>query len=147
MQIVLQHDEILEALKDYANKLINVAPGNDINIELKAGRGENGYSATLEITPQKLTDSHEPKGPNLLSRSFGSTEAEVGLRTEVMPRTVAPATSILRTETVELPVVGEELVDTAPAEPSIPEDDDDAVVDAYLESKKSETTKSLFTRE
>ena len=61
MQIVLQHDEILEALKEYANRIINVAPGNDINIDLKAGRGENGYSATLDIVPQQLTSNHKPK--------------------------------------------------------------------------------------
>ncbi|AGF88371.1 hypothetical protein SP076_00200 [Salmonella phage FSL SP-076] len=147
MQIVLQHDEILEALKEYANRIINVAPGNDITIDLKAGRGENGYSATLEITPQRLTSTHDPKGPNVRA---SSSEGSVGLRTEVVERTVVePSKGILREVAPELPVEGETVVDTAPTEPVDPaahlsEEQVDAEVDEFLANQNP--TKSLFAR-
>ena len=147
MQIVLQHDEILEALKEYANRIINVAPGNDITIDLKAGRGENGYSATLEITPQRLTSTHDPKGPNVRA---SSSEGSVGLRTEVVERTVVePSKGILREVVPELPVEGETVVDTAPTEPVDPaahlsEEQVDAEVDEFLANQNP--TKSLFAR-
>ena len=147
MQIVLQHDEILEALKEYANRIINVAPGNDITIDLKAGRGENGYSATLEITPQRLTSTHDPKGPNVRA---SSSEGSVGLRTEVVERTVVePSKGILRGVAPELPVEGETVVDTAPTEPVDPaahlsEEQVDAEVDEYMANQNP--TKSLFAR-
>lgn len=147
MQITLNQDEIMEALKDYAFRVINVAPGNDITIDLKAGRGENGYSATLEITPQRLTESHDPKGPNVRANS---SEGSVGLRTEVIERTVVePSKGILREVVPELPVEGETVVDTAPTEPVDPaahlsEEQVDAEVDEYLAGQNP--TKSLFAR-
>lgn len=154
MQIVLQHDEILEALKEYANRIINVAPGNDITIDLKAGRGENGYSATLEITPQRLTSTHDPKGPNVRA---SSSEGSVGLRTEVIERTVVePSKGILRGEAEavapvvpEVPVEGETVIDTAPTEPVDPaanltEEQVDAEVDEFIAGQNP--TKSLFAR-
>lgn len=144
MQITLNQDEILEALKDYAFRVINVAPGNDITIDLKAGRGENGYSATLDIVPQKLTESHVPtQAVNRTEKSEGS----VGLRTEVIERTVEPRHGIMRAEAVEapteLPVVGEDVIDTKPEEEPQTQDDADPDVDAYLEGQK---TRSLFAR-
>lgn len=147
MQITLNQDEIMEALKDYAFRVINVAPGNDITIDLKAGRGENGYSATLEITPQRLTESHDPKGPNVRA---SSSEGSVGLRTEVVERTVVePSKGILREVVPELPVEGETVVDTAPTEPVDPaahlsEEQVDAEVDEFLAGQNP--TKSLFAR-
>lgn len=145
MQIVLQHDEILEALKEYANRIINVAPGNDITIDLKAGRGENGYSATLEITPQRLTSTHDPKGPNTRSFIKDSTGAIVDAPTEV----VEPSKGILREVAPELPVEGETVVDTAPTEPVDPaahlsEEQINAEVDEFLANQNP--TKSLFAR-
>lgn len=144
MQITLNQDEILEALKDYAFRVINVAPGNDITIDLKAGRGENGYSATLDIVPQKLTESHVPtQAVNRTEKSEGS----VGLRTEVIERTVEPRHEIMRAEAVEapteLPVVGEDVIDTKPEEEPQTQNDADPDVDAYLEGQK---TRSLFAR-
>lgn len=143
MQITLNQDEIMEALKDYAFRVINVAPGNDITIDLKAGRGENGYSATLDIVPQQLTSTHIPKTPNQQPRSSGHVEPAHGiLRGEVeevqqvktKPQVEAPA---------ELPVEGEQIIDTQPTEEVA--EDDDADVDAVV-ARQQEQTKSLFAR-
>ena len=145
MQITLNQDEIMEALKDYAFRVINVAPGNDITIDLKAGRGENGYSATLEITPQRLTETHDPKGPNTRSFVKDSTGTIVDAPTEV----VEPSKGILREVAPELPVEGETVVDTVPTEPVDPaanltEEQVDAEVDEFLANQNP--TKSLFAR-
>lgn len=49
MQIILQEDEILEALEAYVRDQINISANQEIKIDLKAGRGDNGFSATLDI--------------------------------------------------------------------------------------------------
>lgn len=145
MQITLNQDEIMEALKNYAFTIINVAPGNDINIDLKAGRGENGYSATLDIVPQQLTSDHKPKTPNQQPRSSGFVEPSHGIlrgeveevqQVETKPQVEAPA---------ELPVVGEEIIDTQPTSGEVVEEEDDADVDAVV-ARQKEQTKSLFAR-
>lgn len=139
MQITLNQDEIMEALKDYAFRVINVAPGNDITIDLKAGRGENGYSATLDIVPQQLTSTHIPKTPNQQPRSSGHVELAHGIlrgeaeevqQVETKPQVEAPT---------ELPVEGEQIVDTGSTE------DNDADVDAVVARQKAQT-QSLFAR-
>ena len=147
MQITLNHEEILVALKDYAAKIINIAPGNDITIDLKAGRGENGYSATLDIVPQQLTSSHEPKGPNTFNRTSGSVEGHLephhGILRDVSDVKNDPAI------VPELPVAGEDMIDTKPTEPEVIEDVSEAeaeqAVDEYLEGAGA-PTKSLFAR-
>lgn len=144
MQITLNQDEIMEALKNYAFTIINVAPGNDINIDLKAGRGENGYSATLDIVPQQLTSNHKPKTPNQQPRSSGFVEPAHGIlrgeveevqQVETKPQVEAP---------VELPVAGKQIIDTQPTQ-EVVEEEDDADVDAVV-ARQKEQTKSLFAR-
>lgn len=144
MQITLNQDEIMEALKNYAFTIINVAPGNDINIDLKAGRGENGYSATLDIVPQQLTSNHKPKTPHQQPRSSGFVEPAHGIlrgeveevqQVETKPQVEAPT---------ELPVEGEQIIDTQPTEEAA-EDENDADVDAVV-ARQQEQTKSLFAR-
>ncbi|AIX12415.1 hypothetical protein CPT_Pollock56 [Escherichia phage Pollock] len=139
MQITLNQDEILEALKNYAFSVINVAPGNDITIDLKAGRGENGYSATLEITPQRK----EVKTSNVHT---GSTENTVGLRTEVVERTVESDKRVMHEVTPELPVEGVDIIDTEAKDPAadMTEEEVDAEVDAFMATQNP--TKSLFAR-
>lgn len=51
MQITLNQDEILTAIETYVRSQINIADNQEIAIDLKAGRGENGYTATLDIRP------------------------------------------------------------------------------------------------
>lgn len=142
MQITLNQDEIIEALKEYAFRVVNVAPGNDINIDLKAGRGENGYSATLDIIPQQLTSTHDPKTPNTFSGVAGHVEPSHGIlrgeAEEVQPQVEKPLTEA----PVELSVEGEQVIDT---KPTSEEEDDDADVDAVVARQQAQT-QSLFAR-
>jgi hypothetical protein len=148
MQITLNQDEIMEALKNYAFTIINVAPGNDINIDLKAGRGENGYSATLDIVPQQLTSDHKPKTPNQQPRSSGFVEPAQGILRgeieEVQQVETKPQVEASKDPYVELPVAGEQIIDTQPTE-EVAEEEDDADVDAVV-ARQKEQTKSLFAR-
>ncbi len=50
MRITLDQAEITDAVKAYATKMINIAPNQAIDIDFTAGRGDNGLSATLNIT-------------------------------------------------------------------------------------------------
>ena len=61
MQITLNHDEIVSALQTYVRSQITVAEDQDIVIDLKAGRGDNGFSATLDIVPAGLSRSTAPE--------------------------------------------------------------------------------------
>ncbi len=73
MRIILVQDEIELAVTNYVRSQINIQDNQDIKIELKAGRGEAGYTADIDIvakdqtksgpqTTEKLTESvSEPK--------------------------------------------------------------------------------------
>lgn len=54
MQITLNQDEIEEALVTYVRGQINLNDDQEIGIDFKAGRGDNGYTATLDIRPRKV---------------------------------------------------------------------------------------------
>lgn len=120
MQITLNHEELLQAIESHARKLINIAPGNTLQIELKAGRGENGYSATLDIVP--IT-------------SVPSQPAQV-IAEPAKSAVIEPVPEVAK------PVADEPVgVET---EPELP-DDDDAMVDEFINDNQKRT--SLFARD
>ena len=53
MQITLNQEEIESALIAYVRSTISIADNFTVSVDLKAGRGEHGYAATLDITPVK----------------------------------------------------------------------------------------------
>ena len=73
MQITLNQDEILVAIETYVRSQINIADNQEISIDLKAGRGENGYSATLDIRPARSIKITKPTS----FRGLGETASEV----------------------------------------------------------------------
>ena len=83
MQITLNQDEILAALESYVRSQITVAEDQTIVFDLKAGRGEHGFSATLDIVPANVKS--KPKG-------IGKNKAEKPATT-TKPRPVAEVTS------------------------------------------------------
>ena len=59
MQLSLNDSEIRQAVADYvAGQGISVVD-KKVDVVLKAGRGENGYSATVDITDNNSTESTE----------------------------------------------------------------------------------------
>lgn len=53
MQITIVQAEIETAIRDYIRSQVNVRPNMDIEIELRATRGAEGYQAVIFITPSK----------------------------------------------------------------------------------------------
>ena len=52
MQIIFDEDDIKTALANHATSMVTVKEDMEITIDMKAGRGDNGYSATLNIQPK-----------------------------------------------------------------------------------------------
>ena len=80
MQITLIQSEIEQALKNYINDIMSVKDGMEIEIQLKATRGEEGTTAIIDIVPQK------PK----VSRG-GRTSGEVPAKAEPVKAAAVPA--------------------------------------------------------
>ncbi|MCA8869074.1 MAG: hypothetical protein KDA67_10520 [Rhodobacteraceae bacterium] len=71
MQITLNQDEILTAIENYVRSQINIADNQRSEIDLKAGRGEYGFTATLDIVP---ADMIRETAPEAATPSKGSPE-------------------------------------------------------------------------
>lgn len=60
MQITLNQAEIEQAIKNYVNDQVNIREGHDIAIDLKAGRGPEGFTATIDIVGDVATKPIQP---------------------------------------------------------------------------------------
>lgn len=49
MKFVLVEAEIKQAIQDYAAKLITLAPGATVDVEVKATRGADGVTAEIDV--------------------------------------------------------------------------------------------------
>ncbi|QYW01832.1 hypothetical protein PP761_gp63 [Stenotrophomonas phage Paxi] len=64
LEITIDQNEIETAIRNHIGTLLTVKEGQQVNISLKAGRGENGFSATIEIGAAASTrQSSEPAQP------------------------------------------------------------------------------------
>ena len=63
MQIILTQDEIVGAIETYVRDQITITETQEIDIELRSGRGDNGYTATLNIRPISVAvaSNNKPK--------------------------------------------------------------------------------------
>ena len=79
MQVILVQDEIMSALESYVRNQITVNANQKIVIDLKAGRGENGFSATLDIQPADKAATNPVNGTAVTidRSSFVPVQAEV----------------------------------------------------------------------
>ncbi|MGV8863224.1 MAG: hypothetical protein ACOH2T_18920 [Pseudomonas sp.] len=55
MKLTLSEIELKEAVTRYVTGMITLAEGTDIEIEFKAGRGENGFTAEIDINYLSVT--------------------------------------------------------------------------------------------
>ncbi len=53
MKITLDETEIKQAVRDYVNSQVDVKPGQSIEIDFTAGRGQNGLTATVDISASR----------------------------------------------------------------------------------------------
>ena len=80
MQIILDQNEIEQALREHLNTKFRINEGQDITIEMKAGRGENGFTANIDIVPAGTSKPEQGKTLNIAEK------------TARVPRAAAPTT-------------------------------------------------------
>lgn len=87
MQITLIQSEIEQALKNYINDIMSVKDGMEIEIQLKATRGEEGTTAIIDIVPQKTK-------PARAARVSGETSGKSDTVRAAAPAKVDPAPAV-----------------------------------------------------
>ena len=93
IKITLDQAEITDAVKAYATKMINIAPNQAIDIDFTAGRGDNGISATLNITSAPMTKQPVCRGTSeIISGGTLTSRTIPGIRTPVaVPQNITTA--------------------------------------------------------
>ena len=117
MQITLIQSEIEQALKNYINDIMSVKDGMEIEIQLKATRGEEGTTAIIDIVPQKpkATRGSRTSGeivakPEPVKAVAGSAKAEpVQAAVEAEPEPAAE--SVAEAEADDAEQVGEQVIE------------------------------------
>ena len=62
MQITLNQNEIEGAIRDHVHGQVNIRESQELSIDLRAGRGEKGFTATIEIKPRTVADNGPVEG-------------------------------------------------------------------------------------
>ncbi len=88
MQITLNQEEIEMAISNYVRGQINIVDSAQIAIELRAGRGENGFTASLDIR-SVLTPA--VAAPKAVTRTTAPAAEEAPVQERVVPTPAFPA--------------------------------------------------------
>jgi len=130
MQIILNQDEIEQAIDAYVRSQISINDDQEVAVELKAGRGENAFSATLDIrqaqpktAPKKTATRSRPTAVEPALTNNGDapvTRAISATPEDRQPPTPAATTSIFSGTKADTVIVDEVASDT-------PETEEDAV--------------------
>lgn len=116
MQIQLVQTEIEQALRNYINGLINIKEGTQINIDLSAGRGADGFKATIDIVAladqaqtavkaetkpadEKPVTKAEPKVEKQAAKAEAKTAEQTQASADVKPETKPEVKPETQTET------------------------------------------------
>ena len=93
MQIILVQAEVEQAIKDYIANRVTLAEGTEIAIDLKAGRGPEGFTASIDIVP--ATAKTIPAGqvkravaPKAVEATEKATETSAATQASVESETV-----------------------------------------------------------
>jgi len=115
MIIILNQAQIEQALSDYIHARIVVQDGMQLDIDLKATRGETGMTATIEINP--ITDAVEaaPVVEALAHKPVRAARTKPAVEAVAAVEPEAPATEEPPFDTEAAPETPAE--DAAPAEP------------------------------
>lgn len=125
MQITLVQAEIEQALTEYIHRQINVREGMHIEIDLAATRGQQGFTAMIDIVPDDAPPAATPVvRPAMRSVTRKDTPTVV---TEARASTVAVEAPAQQELPIEVPAIEEAKAETAAVE-------DDAAVDAVMQT-------------
>lgn len=61
MQIMLNQDEIEESIRNHVLSQLAIREDQEISIEFRAGRGENSFTATLDVRNRQTGATHGPR--------------------------------------------------------------------------------------
>lgn len=135
MQITLIQSEIEQALKNYINDIMSVKDGMEIEIQLKATRGEEGTTAIIDIVPQKPKASRGGRTSGEIPAKVEPAKAEVAQAVaEAAPEPVAE--SVAEAEADDAEQVAEQAQEAEALEP--------APVEAEQAPAEEAPRKSLF---
>lgn len=129
MQITLNQAEIEDAIRSFVLGHISVTEGTDIAIDLKAGRGENGFTASLELNRSTYAGSNQEDS---LPERDPAAEVPIPDKTK-SKKTKAPEPEAVEETSEEAP----EEQAAAPAEED-PMTSADCIPDAPEEEEKAE---------
>ena len=140
MQITLIQSEIEQALKNYINDIMSVKDGMEIEIQLKATRGEEGTTAIIDIVPQKpkVARSNRTSG-EIPAKSESVKAAATPVKAEPMKAAVEAepvAESVAEAEADDAEQVAEQAQEPEALEP--------APVEAEQAPAEEAPRKSLF---
>ena len=85
MQLILPQSELEQAIKNYVNDLMNVKDGTELSIDLKAGRGLDGFTATVDMIKSGMANPAKTVVPAAVTPAPVPVAAPV----KVTPRPVA----------------------------------------------------------
>ena len=113
MQITLNQDEIEDAIRAYVHQQLVIQDNQEVTIDLKAGRGDNGFTATLDIRASTAPAKKKPA-----TRSAPS-KVETKSSQDVVPKADTPTPSSAESSTPEPLPEPEVLAHPAPEEVTV----------------------------
>jgi len=146
MQIILNQAEIEEAIRNHVHGQVTIRESQEMSIDLRAGRGENGFTAELDIQPRPTTGStvqgittdanalskiavvvpvENPDDDDTSQAPAEAKKAEKPKKTSKAAKPAAKKTGIFGTTGQSKPAAAD-----APEEASAPSEDDDGKADA-----------------
>ena len=113
MKLTLDQNEIEQAIIAYARNCITLAEGTSITVDMTAGRGPNGFSATLDITPgvAQAKPVHVIVTQNPITKDMFCTPGERQAVAEI-PKEM---TKVIATEVAKVTGVSEAMLGAKPA--------------------------------
>lgn len=82
MLITLNQAEIESAIHNLVNEQVNIKDGHEITIELRAGRGPEGFTATIDIVPVQSTEAAPAKNLGLQEKVKAARQSVEPSKTE-----------------------------------------------------------------
>lgn len=114
MRILIVQDEIEQAIRSHILNQISIKEGQEIKIDLKATRGDDGMTAEINI----VTPGNEPQKPTQTATQ--SRSASTGTKTQATKPSTSPAPAVTATEaTSSEPEVSADTASTTEAEAEV----------------------------
>jgi hypothetical protein len=132
MQITLNQDEILAAIDSHVRSQINIASGQSVSIELKATRGDTGFTAILDIVAVSRVIDTVSAAPTATVLAPATTDKPSGLGNAKAPATPVAVKPVFGKLKAAAPAPAPEPEPVSPEEEDLPEADDNEGQDEDL---------------